>query len=167
MEHDSDVSATLAAAGFRRTPLEDDDRPDPAPEVNQRSTLSSIPSTGRISGYKLDELFNPYEEFQAAAPTPHHGHSHTPSGSHEPLLASFYQNNPQPPVPPPRNPMRLLDRNQESSALLEPAPDSTDDRLDPNIRTRTLIDLRDDEDYSRPVLGIRNLPDDKSLTSRE
>ncbi|KAF8168129.1 hypothetical protein B0H34DRAFT_47630 [Crassisporium funariophilum] len=43
--------------------------------------------------------------------------------------------------------------------------ESTDHRLDPGLRQRlqdeadSIRDLRDEEDYSRPVLGIRNLPD--------
>ncbi|KDR84962.1 hypothetical protein GALMADRAFT_218036 [Galerina marginata CBS 339.88] len=46
-----------------------------------------------------------------------------------------------------------------------------DDRLDPGMRQRlqddneSTRDLRDEEDYSRPVLGVRNLPDAASLIS--
>ena len=43
-----------------------------------------------------------------------------------------------------------------------------DDRLDPGLRTRPdNVSVRDDEDYSRRVLGVRNMPDGVSLASRE
>ncbi|KAF9270090.1 hypothetical protein L218DRAFT_12372 [Marasmius fiardii PR-910] len=54
--------------------------------------------------------------------------------------------------------------------------ESSDDRLDPGLRQKLLDrkrearaseDLRDEEDYSRPVLGVRNLPDGASLMSRD
>lgn len=142
--------------------------------MHQRSTLGSIPSAGRASAYQdlanpVDEPFNPYEEFPlsaqgyvASADTPRgHNHSHS-AGSYEPLLASFYQNealSQSPPTPPPRNPKRLTDRTQQSSAhTLVQQPSSsegTDDRLDPNIRERQAgSELHDEEDYSRPVLGV-------------
>ncbi|KAG6814056.1 hypothetical protein H0H92_003103 [Tricholoma furcatifolium] len=93
-----------------------------------------------------------------------------------------------PPTPPPRNPLRLsdADRNPPPGVLSKSLPEvvpvelnaksgissvySTesvgDDRLDPNLRQRINVeadrasqrDLRDEEDYSRPVLGVRNLP---------
>uniref|UniRef100_A0A8H7XVD7 Uncharacterized protein n=1 Tax=Psilocybe cubensis TaxID=181762 RepID=A0A8H7XVD7_PSICU len=47
-----------------------------------------------------------------------------------------------------------------------------DERLDPGLRLRQRLqrdtstrDLRDEEDYSRPVLGVRNLPDAASQVS--
>ncbi|KAF9457072.1 hypothetical protein BDZ94DRAFT_1274176 [Collybia nuda] len=84
LEHDTAVSATLAAVGFHRTPLDDDDdhvnssrrsRLDSA-EMNQRSssgfangTISSIPSGGRVSAYMDSphpddqDAFNPYTDY--------------------------------------------------------------------------------------------------------
>jgi len=75
-EHDTAVSATLAAAGFNRSPLDDDDDPrahGSSPNtMTQRSTLGSIPS-GRLSG-TLDhhsahghEAFNPYQNYGVAS----------------------------------------------------------------------------------------------------
>ena len=83
LEHDTAVSATLAAAGFHRTPLDDDD--DPATGTNrsrygspvtdpfhahQRSSsglaMSSIPSAGRASAAYQDNHdpndYNPYTD---------------------------------------------------------------------------------------------------------
>lgn len=78
IEHDSAVSATLAAAGLFRTPL-DDDEPDgrrgtsPEVEMNERGSsrtgLQSQPSNGRMSNYfdaaepDSADRFNPYAEF--------------------------------------------------------------------------------------------------------
>jgi hypothetical protein len=85
LEHDTAVSATLAAAGFHRTPLDDDDdQPggsrrsrfgSPDVEMNQRTsaigTSSSTPSAGRASAY-IDathpddpDPFNPYADYNA------------------------------------------------------------------------------------------------------
>lgn len=117
-----------------------------------------------------------------------HSASHS-AGSYEPLLASFYQsqNNADssgPPSPPPRNPQRLSDiKNQPSpttqnsevndaTSSLYSSESTGDDRLDPDLRRRLKddsdsdkADLRDDEDYSRPVLGVRNVPDKVSQES--
>lgn len=103
-------------------------------------------------------------------------YGHTPTysvGSYEPLLASYTQGPPaerganSPPTPPPRNPQRILDATpgQRENIGSRPAngyssDGSADDRLDPEIRRRTRSDslgsddLRDDEDYSRPVLTV-------------
>lgn len=78
MDHDSAVSATLAAAGLYRTPL-DDDEPEgrhgtsPELEMNERGSsrtgLQSQPSNGRMSNYfdaaepDSGDPFNPYAEF--------------------------------------------------------------------------------------------------------
>ncbi|CAA7265825.1 unnamed protein product [Cyclocybe aegerita] len=93
IEHDTAVSATLAAAGFHRTPLDDDDDDGPLggggggthshslshhsdPYLAQRRSssglaMSSIPSAGRLSAY-LDtaplqpddnEAYNPYADY--------------------------------------------------------------------------------------------------------
>lgn len=87
LEHDTDVSATLAAAGFHRAPLEDEDEDDDhaagagklrfgSPEMAQHSARSSIPtsaSIGRTSAYlndiPIDGGFNPYVEHGLAGPS--------------------------------------------------------------------------------------------------
>lgn len=104
---------------------------------------------------------------------------HTPTysaGSFEPLLSGYVQHsepphNP-PPTPPPRNPQRLVNTSNspEQGAGSSAPPDadnggssegSVDDRLDPAIRKRKRTNslgtagLRDEEDYSRPVLTVR------------
>lgn len=108
--------------------------------------------------------------------------SHSTSGSYEPLLAAYYRTAsdassplpPQsPPTPPPRNPQRVSDAakslpsvvsgNLENPDNLSPSTESgfhnaADDRLDPGLRSRPqdeVADLKDNEDYSRPVLGVR------------
>lgn len=117
-----------------------------------------------------------------------HSASHS-AGSYEPLLASFYQaqntgDNSGPPSPPPRNPRRLSDtKNQPSpttqntegndaASSVYSSESTGDDRLDPDLRRRLKddsdsdrADLRDNEDYSRPVLGVRNVPDKVSQES--
>ncbi|KAI6047662.1 hypothetical protein EDC04DRAFT_2619411 [Pisolithus marmoratus] len=108
---------------------------------------------------------------------------HTPTysaGSFEPLLSGYGQTSEPapngPPTPPPRNPKRLADasnvHNQRSHTLGDDSSNGgTDDRLDPDIRKRTrsnslgTANLRDDEDYSRPVLTVRNMPDAHSERS--
>jgi hypothetical protein len=114
--------------------------------------------------------------------SPEHATGHSAShsgGSYEPLLASFKQPSPaspassaayvQPPTPPPRNPKRLTD-SRPTTATSAPAPEirrhssassiyssestSGDERLDPDLRNS---DIRDDQDYSRRVLGVRSL----------
>jgi hypothetical protein len=76
------VSATLAAAGFHRAPLDDDEQHDSSrelPEMREGSafalgTISSLPSGGRTSGYQDSpghddaDVFNPYNEHDVAGP---------------------------------------------------------------------------------------------------
>lgn len=100
-------------------------------------------------------------------------YGHTPTysvASYEPLLAAYTQGSSaergasSPPTPPPRNPAR---RAHLDSVASRPANNSldggADDRLDPEIRRRTRSnslgsdDLKDEEDYSRPVLTVRTL----------
>ncbi|KAF8622474.1 hypothetical protein AX15_006990 [Amanita polypyramis BW_CC] len=229
MEHDSAVSATLAAAGLYRTPLDDDDDapktsshpPSGDVEMNQRAssrldmaTVHSQPSNGRMSTYfdapeAEGESFNPYTEFGAAVKggyIPARGSSpdeyyrdrhgststtgfimgHSASGSYEPLLASYYRQSVGSP-PSPTVPLAPLagtaNQSKEEPAAADVPHDSarsssynsedTDNRLDPNIRKRlesvgdngSVKELRDEEDYSRPVLSVRNLPDASSRES--
>ena len=213
LEHDSAVAATLAAAGFNRTPLDDDD--DPAlesghsrngstdPFLRQRYSssglaMNSIPSAGRNSSSPLDtdhdpHVFHPYSDYipptkdgRVSSPPfitrPYRPRSssmggntsgHTPqqSGSHEPLLASYNHNSrpstggtlplqqlseaakdPDPPA--------TSDRPSSRSTIYYSSESTGDHRLDPNLRQRfqddadSARDLRDEEDYSRPVLGV-------------
>ncbi|KAJ7492645.1 hypothetical protein FB451DRAFT_1219120 [Mycena latifolia] len=89
IEHDTAVSATLAAAGFHRAPLDDDEHHDSrhsralaSSDMEMRTgsalalgTKSSLPSA-RTSGYQdspghddvLHDGFNPYQEYDAAGP---------------------------------------------------------------------------------------------------
>jgi len=225
MEHDSAVSATLAAAGLFRTPLDDDDdnhlngrnRTSPEVEMNERGSsrigTQSQPSNGRLSAYfdaaepDSGNPFNPYTEFgvpssnregyepaRGSSPEEHYrdrqgststagfvmGHSST--GSYEPLLASYYRQSaaspPSPTVPleplaknAEQNKEEVLPRESERSSAYD--SEDTDKRLDPNIRQRlesggdnaSARELRDEEDYSRPVLQVRNLPDATSHES--
>jgi hypothetical protein len=98
-------------------------------EMNKRDTIASS------AYYDHDEpssTFNPYIGY---TPPPVHHASHSSIGSTEPLLFAFW--------------------NTAQDAPAAPAAERplSDDRLDP-----TLIDgaLRDNIDYSRPILGIRN-----------
>lgn len=108
-------------------------------------------------------------------------YGHTPTysvGSYEPLLAAYTQGSSaerganSPPTPPPRNPARREHLDSAASRPVNhPSGGSADDRLDPEIRRRTRSDslgsddLRDEEDYSRPVLTVRNMPDSHSTHS--
>jgi hypothetical protein len=207
LEHDTTVAATLAAAGFNRAPLDDDD--DPAlesghsrhgstdPFLRQRYSssglaMNSIPSAGRTSAAPLetDYIFHPYSDYippakegRVTSPPfitrPYRPRSsstsmgenisgHTPqqSGSHEPLLASYnHTSRPStdgtlPPQPLSDAAEDPPDRPSSSRSTVFYSSESTGDhRLDPNIRQRfqdadSSRDLRDEEDYSRPVLGV-------------
>ncbi|KIL70858.1 hypothetical protein M378DRAFT_495504 [Amanita muscaria Koide BX008] len=110
------------------------------------------------------------------------GHSANQSvGSYEPLLASYNRpSNPSPPSPTvPLQPLAPI-ASQDATTTAGPSTDKplestdihnsedTDGRLDPNIRQRlehggdnaSARELRDEEDYSRPVLQVscRDLP---------
>ncbi|TDL28648.1 hypothetical protein BD410DRAFT_236433 [Rickenella mellea] len=97
------------------------------------------------------------------------------------------------PTPPPRNPLRKTnsrspsvprrlsrdEKPQEQAhdtnvgyAYIPDVDAQPDERLDPHMDSRLRRrenyhdedDLRDDKDYSRPVLGVRNLPDNRSVS---
>jgi len=223
MEHDSAVSATLAAAGLYRTPLDDDDdvdqsngrhRTSPEVEMNERGSsrigMQSQPSNGRMSAYfdaaepDSGDPFNPFTEFgvpsgnrdgyvpaRASSPEEHYRDrqgststagfvmGHSASGSYEPLLASYYRQSaaspPSPTVPLAKNAEQSKEEVQPRESERSSAYDSedTDKRLDPNIHARldsggdnaSAREPRDEEDYSRPVLLVRNLPDASSHES--
>lgn len=107
------------------------------------------------------------------------GNAWNAGGSREPLLAAYYTQL-SPPPPPPQNPNRMSERARavassssghlhddvapvtEASSLY--SSESNNGRLDPTLKQRlkdspdTAPDereLRDDVDYSRPVLGVR------------
>ncbi|KAH7883556.1 hypothetical protein F5I97DRAFT_1813709 [Phlebopus sp. FC_14] len=131
-------------------------------------TASPPPGAERpgLPGIGVDEL-SPSREGRRSS----YGHTPTYSaGSFEPLLANHNQNALErgahaPPTPPPRNPRRLVDASGDpldSTALCDSngysTDVSTDNRLDPGMQRRTRsdslgsVDLRDEEDYTRPVL---------------
>ncbi|KAG2159834.1 uncharacterized protein EDB93DRAFT_19685 [Suillus bovinus] len=108
-------------------------------------------------------------------------YGHTPTysvASYEPLLAAYTQGSSaergvsSPPTPPPRNPARRAHLDSVASRPVNNLSDGgADDRLDPEIRRRTRSDslgsddLKDEEDYSRPMLTVRNMPDGRSINS--
>ena len=93
----------------------------------------------------------------------------------------------QPPTPPPRNPLRVFHKSQPGSPRIPVAvlnkslpgipptrrassvytseSAEPDDRLNPGLIWASTTDLRDDKDYSRPVLGVRNVIDASSVFS--
>ncbi|KIK96270.1 hypothetical protein PAXRUDRAFT_319722 [Paxillus rubicundulus Ve08.2h10] len=109
---------------------------------------------------------------------------HTPTysvGSFEPLLANYAQNvsehgAPRPPTPP-HDARRVVNTSSQPPHNALPrdsngyySDGSADDRLDPGMNRRRSsnsgsIHVRDNEDYSRPVLTIRNIPDGQSQHS--
>ncbi|KAF9044574.1 hypothetical protein BDZ89DRAFT_1099749 [Hymenopellis radicata] len=194
LEHDTAVNATLAAVGFHRAPLEDEDDDHGAtgnlrfgsPEMAQhspRSSIPTIPTTGRTSAYlndvNIESGFNPYAEMGAYGPpqspplmsnarnASDHRISHSAShsaGSYEPLLAFYNSQNETAMDKSPVLAQSGLPGERSSAASSYSTQDTGDDRLDPDLRRRLKDDndaekgdLRDDEDYSRPVLGVRRL----------
>lgn len=211
------MSASLAAAGYNRTPIDDEEDIGPGPGMRQRfSSFSSHPtiSTPITDDERAAEaaapsatLYDPYADYgrlvggsAGYAPTrsdsPAHnsyssgmsrpaGAGRVPrnsTGSSDPLLAGMAAvplGTPGPSVPPtptlpPRSPRRLaaaaqLQQSQESAAASstrgsEERSSSPDDRLDPALATLQVDntrsqELRDDVDYSRPVLEVRNHTD--------
>ncbi|KAH7916447.1 hypothetical protein BJ138DRAFT_995763 [Hygrophoropsis aurantiaca] len=152
---------------------------DPGPPPATRDgyvparTASPPPGASRIS-----TAVDGVDEFGDNSRERNSSYGHTPTysaGSYEPLLAAYAaqtsaqpENNRSPPTPPPRNPQRHIDNapghadeaaQRDSTAY---ASDDTDDRLDPDMLQRTKsgslgsVDLRDEEDYSRPVLKVSN-----------
>ncbi|KAI6162163.1 hypothetical protein EDD17DRAFT_1819473 [Pisolithus thermaeus] len=202
IEHDSAIQAAVAAAGFNRVPLDDDEdglgrtphsHSQFSMEMGAFNPYADYPTSRqglrRTGGYVPTRTASPPPGAErpalSAAGTDEFGSNrdrkssfgHTPTysaGSFEPLLSGYGQTSEStpnaPPTPPPRNPQRLVDasnaRNPRSRVLDDDSSDgSMDDRLDPEIRRRTrsnslgTANLRDDEDYSRPVLTVRNMPD--------
>jgi len=83
----------------------------------------------------------------------------------------------KPPTPPPRSPLRAQHaespgRSRTSLGTGDASDEGQrDSRLDPNLAERlkrgnTTVSIRDDQDYSRPVLGVRN-PDKESASVSE
>jgi hypothetical protein len=124
--------------------------------------------TGHLSAGSYEPLLAAYTKTSTTSPSPE------------------ITNNNHPPTPPPRNPLRILhgsqpgspvgtpilDRsksptptNQRTSSLYSTESADHDDRLNPGLMRRvqggsfgaSTNDLRDDEDYSRPVLAVRNM----------
>ncbi|KAI9460603.1 hypothetical protein BJY52DRAFT_1262693 [Lactarius psammicola] len=221
IDHDTAVSASLAAAGYNRAPIDDEEDFGPGPGMRQR--FNSVGSHPTISTPITEEeraaeaaatstgLYDPYTDYarpvggaagyvpaRSDSPSQHgrdnsysSGMSRPPgagqpprysTGSLDPLLAGMVaapQGTPGPsvlptPTLPPRSPRRLaaahLQQSQEkavaSSTRGSERSSSPDDRLDPALATlhadnAKSQDLRDDMDYSRPVLEVRNRADSK------
>ncbi len=138
-------------------------------------TEFGVPS-GNRDGYVPARASSPEEHYrdrQGSTSTAGFVMGHSASGSYEPLLASYYRQSAASP-PSPTVPLAPLAKNAEQSKEeVQPreserssAYDSedTDKRLDPNIRQRlesggdnaSARELRDEEDYSRPVLLVRD-----------
>ncbi|TFK57110.1 hypothetical protein OE88DRAFT_1722117 [Heliocybe sulcata] len=107
--------------------------------------------------------------YSAGSTEPLLGMNRTPSGG---PFDDFRE--PTPPLaPPPRNPQREADRIRRESLDAEREPyrdeperDSwgsapSDERLNPSMqdRLKSAGSIKDNEDYSRPVLEVRNVPD--------
>ncbi|KAI0031148.1 hypothetical protein K488DRAFT_71630 [Vararia minispora EC-137] len=209
IEHDTAVSATLAAAGYNRAPIDDEDLGPPMSQsgpgvLGSLASQPTLPTDEELGVGGSGPVFDPYASFPgerpsttgytglptqpspppgAAAPSGPRSRSHHPSysaGSYEPLLANMASadspepESPAPPTVPPRNPKRAQDaaareasasheghEEDEAQASSSSEPDA---RLNPDLAERgggkASPELRDDVDYSRPVLGVRNVPDD-------
>lgn len=217
LERDAAVSASLAAAGFKRTDLDDEDDVD----FSLRSRVASDMEMGQRSGSRLARSDDGFSGARGRVGEPNssptlpqlpfmgedafedpflddnardrrYGTGHVSSTSYEPLLAAFAQAeadtpspetraNRRPPTPPPRNPLRALRSRSESPTvaradntptinLMNYSSDNVDraDRFDSGLLRNTSIGastMRDERDYSRPVLAVRNITDLSSSTS--
>lgn len=176
-------TASSARSGARTSAYMDSPHPDDVDNFNpyQDHVASAGAREGYVSGPPVlphvTLSSSPYGERNGSGGGGDHPINHSASqsaGSYEPLLAAYYRAAP-PPSPPPRNPLRLSDVEKSPpliSLLLNPAEDNrissgpsqhtSDDRLDPELHHRmngqtdraSQRDLRDEEDYSRPVLGV-------------
>jgi len=200
IDHETAVSASLAAAGYNRTLIDDEEDIGPGPGMRERFSSSSQHPT--ISTPITEEeraaeaaatLYDPYVEFgrpvggvagyaQARSDSPGQPGSYSsgvsrPPGAGNPprysdgssdlLLAGMTGAPSASPTPtlPTRSPRRLAAAQLQQSlenAVTSSTRDSeasADDRLDPALQADNTKsqELRDDMDYSRPVLEIRNL----------
>ena len=206
IDHETAVSASLAAAGYNRTLIDDEEDIGPGPGMRQRFNSSSPHPT--ISTPITEEeraaeaaatLYDPYGDYgrpvggvagydpaRSDSPGQHGSYSSGTSrppgagnvprysdGSWDPLLAGMAgapMGTPGPSVPPtptlpPRSPRRLAVAQSQSqeNAVTSSTRDSgdrsssADDRLDPGLQADNITsqELRDDVDYSRPVLEVR------------
>jgi len=181
-------SAGRTSVAFLDTPpLHDDNDPH-----NIRPSSDYIVPAGSRDGYISSPPFiaRPYRTRSSSNTMGENITGHTPqhsAGSRELLLSSYNNHNSLPPSPTgatlplqrlsdtPKNPPVLSDKSPQLEASTASSAYSldiaTDHRLDPNLRQRlqddadSFRDLRDEEDYSRPVLGVRNMPDTSSQAS--
>jgi hypothetical protein len=154
----------------------------PAPEGGLYNPYAQfgVSSAGRSDGYQRARTSSPdgHDDRDRKPSTSTGGfvagHSANQSvGSYEPLLASHRrQSGASPPSPTiPLAPLAFAtEQNTAPNADNPPenagAYNNSDDRLDPAIHQRlenggdnvSARELRDEEDYSRPVLSVRNLP---------
>ncbi|KAA1471510.1 hypothetical protein DENSPDRAFT_837515 [Dentipellis sp. KUC8613] len=155
----------------------------PSSQGYSRAANASPPPPGAYSPHhSLQGSAN-----SAATGLDRRGHvPHYSAGSYEPLLANFSeQPSPSPttpgdeigvalggpPQPPPRNPLRALDQSPKPAPVDDESVYETDDgdgaadaRLNPKMERISAgpnrsQSLRDDVDYSRPVLAVRNASD--------
>jgi len=206
IDHETAVSASLAAAGFNRALIDDEEGIGPGFGMQQRYSSSLHISTPITEEERAQAAaatsYDPYVEYgrpvggvtgyapaRSDSPGQHgsyysgksrpagagHGPRHS-TGSSDPLLASMgmgtTSGSSYPPTPTPTLPSRSprrpaaaqLQLSQEGSTRAsEDRTSSFDNRLDPALQVDYIQsqDLRDDVDYSRPVLEIRNRMDSK------
>jgi hypothetical protein len=159
------------------------DAPEPEGDPSNSYAEFGVTSTGRRDGYQLARTSSPDghgdRERKPSTSTSGFvvGHSANQSmGSYEPLLASHRRPSNASPPPSSSAPLPPLtsateqntapngDHHPENTSPHHPV--SADDRLDPKIRERlenggdnaSAREPRDEEDYTRPVLSVRNLP---------
>lgn len=98
LERDTAVSASLAAAGFKRNPLDDEDD-DPFGSQNHGTSTQADLEMAQRSGSRLDghSGFDPYSDYIAATPSAGGSFGRTRDGGYAPARTS----SPTPPVIPP------------------------------------------------------------------
>lgn len=120
----------------------------------QPSAQSNSNTSGENGAHSRTYSFSSYEPLLAAAGI---GNKTPPESPGPNQMVAVTDNGPgataeRAPTPPPRNPMRPSTSSRSAEA---------DDRLDPVMTSRlhradtTASGIRDDLDYSRPVLGVR------------
>lgn len=175
-------SPTLPTLPFMGLGVLDDSSPLTSDsETSARDARAT--GTGHASSASYEPLLAAFAQAEAAAA----------AGSSSP--ENVEGGNSRPPTPPPRNPLRAMHSRSASPTvnipdLMTHSPaegeinDSTpshhssnsadyDDRLNPKLMQRTradsigasTTDLRDDQDYSRPVLAVRNMTNLTDISS--
>ena len=211
IDHETAVSASLAAAGYNRTPIDDEDDFGSGARMRQRfNSMGSHPTistpiteeeraaeavavahhydpyadfgrpVGGISGYAPVRSDSPSQHGRDSSyssgtsrPTGSVSAPRPSTGSTDPLLTGMAATPLGPPdyvestpVVPARSPRRLADAKVQPSQIViahsarhSDDRSSPDDRMDPALTSSQTErtdsqDLRDDMDYSRPVLEV-------------